>query len=223
MQNESMFHSIIDEYASKLCDTLSSLPLEEKVAALNYVRSRLHEVSPFRNEPVDCVLWQKSENVTANDYNPNHVATPEFKSLRRSVEKFGYGMPVVTWQNEEGTDITVDGEHRGRIGREIASIRNRVHGYLPVARLDKVLGEDGRYNPVGRNDAIQGTILYNEARGTHGTKPMTRIIAELLKNGWSDTEIASELGMDADEVLRFKHNTGLPELFKNHSYSSAWE
>jgi hypothetical protein len=29
--------------------------------------------------------------------------------------------------------------------------------------------------------------------------------------------------MDADEVLRFKQNTGLPELFKDSAYSRAWE
>ena len=213
MQGESLFQSTIDEYTQKLCDAIAALPLGEQVEALNQVRSRLHDVGPFKDEPVDCVIWQNSELVQANDYNPNYVATPEFKSLRRSIEKFGYGMPVVTWQNEDSIDITVDGEHRGRIGKEIPAIKSRVHGYLPVARL----------KGAERNDVIQATILFNEARGEHGTKPMTRIIAELLKNGWSDTEVASELGMDADEVLRFKHNTGLPELFKNHEYSKAWE
>jgi len=29
--------------------------------------------------------------------------------------------------------------------------------------------------------------------------------------------------MDPDEVLRFKQNSGLPELFKNNDYSKAWE
>jgi hypothetical protein len=35
-------------------------------------------------------------------------------------------------------------------------------------------------------------------------------------------DIAKELGMDADEVLRFKQNLGLPELFKTHSFNASW-
>jgi hypothetical protein len=43
--------------------------------------------------------------------------------------------------------------------------------------------------------------------------PMADIVASLIRNGWMDDDIAKELGMDADEVLRFKQNIGLPELF----------
>ncbi|EFU7688349.1 transcriptional regulator, partial [Escherichia coli] len=32
-------------------------PEEETIRALNYLRRVLHEVSPFAQEPVDCVLW----------------------------------------------------------------------------------------------------------------------------------------------------------------------
>ncbi len=96
MQSESLFHSTIDECTQKLCDAIAALSLDEQVDALNKVRSQLHKVSPFRNEPIDYVVWLKSELIQVNDYNPNHVAIPEFKSLRRSVEKFGYGMPIIT-------------------------------------------------------------------------------------------------------------------------------
>ena len=52
---------------------------------------------------------------------------------------------------------------------------------------------------------------------------MTDIVADLIRRGWQDDAIAVELGMDADEVLRFKHHSGLPDLFRNESYSMAWE
>lgn len=213
-QENNLFQEIVANCTEQLCDAIAAMPLEQQVEALNHIRSRLHQVGPFKKEPVDCVIWRKAEHVERNDYNPNHVAVPEFRSLRRSVEKFGFGMPIVTWCNpENGQDVTVDGEHRGRVGKEISPIRDRIHGYLPVARLEE----------SNRNDYIQATILFNEARGEHGIMPMTNIIAELLRNGWTDSDIARELGLDADEVLRFKHNTGLPDLFKNHEYSKAWE
>lgn len=35
---------------------LSELPEEERIAAINEFRMAIHSVSPFRDEPVDCVL-----------------------------------------------------------------------------------------------------------------------------------------------------------------------
>ncbi len=36
---------------------------EETIQALNHLRRVLHEVSPFAQEPVDCVLWVKADEV----------------------------------------------------------------------------------------------------------------------------------------------------------------
>jgi hypothetical protein len=70
---------------------------------------------------------------------------------------------------------------------------------------------------------MAATIRHNRARGVHGVMPMADIVAKLIRNGWHDDDIAKELGMDADEVLRFKQNIGLPELFKDHTFSASWE
>jgi hypothetical protein len=35
--------------------------------------------------------------------------------------------------------------------------------------------------------------------------------------------VAENLGMDADEVLRLKQNSGVSDLFIDHEYSAAWE
>lgn len=48
---------------------------EETIRALNHLRRVLHEVSPFAQEPVDCVLWVKADEVVANDYNPNVMSS----------------------------------------------------------------------------------------------------------------------------------------------------
>ena len=70
---------------------------------------------------------------------------------------------------------------------------------------------------------MASTIRHNRARGVHGVRRMADIVAELYAMGWTDSEIAKELGMDADEVLRFKQTKGLPGLFKDQPYSKAWE
>ncbi|NMW29293.1 hypothetical protein HI110_16225, partial [Escherichia fergusonii] len=43
----------------ELTHFLASLPEDERVEAINEFRQAIHKVSPFREEPVDCVLWVK--------------------------------------------------------------------------------------------------------------------------------------------------------------------
>lgn len=68
---------------------------EETIRALNHLRRVLHEVSPFAQEPVDCVLWVKADEVVANDYNPNVMSSSEKKLLKHSLEQDGFTQPVV--------------------------------------------------------------------------------------------------------------------------------
>ena len=75
----------------------------------------------------------------------------------------------------------------------------------------------------GIKQRMAATIRHNRARGVHGVVPMMDVVATLIREGWSDTDICAELGMSADEVLRFKQNKGLPELFSDADFSMAWE
>jgi len=197
-----------------LIPRLAALPFPQLVVALNRVRRALHEVSPFRAEPVDCVEWVPAETVRANDYNPNTVAPPEMRLLELSVAADGYTQPVVTFR--EGDDReTVDGFHRGRVGRESKAVRERTRGYLPVVQINADRGT--------RSDRIAATVRHNRARGVHGVEAMAALVADLAKRGWNDDRISKELGMSADEVLRLKQTTGLAELFADREFSEAWE
>jgi len=114
-------------------DVIESLDLDSKVNAINLIRKRLHELSPFNSCPVDFVEWVKNENVHANDYNPNSVAPPEMKLLERSIEADGYTQPIVTWPNN-GYEV-VDGFHRHRVGKESEIVQKMVMVYWPVFSL----------------------------------------------------------------------------------------
>ena len=83
---------------------LAALPEEEKIDALNHFRQALHRHSPFHNQPVDCVLWVKEEEVVPNDYNPNNLAPPEKRLLLTSLEANGFTQPIVV-QNQQQTTI----------------------------------------------------------------------------------------------------------------------
>jgi ParB-like chromosome segregation protein Spo0J len=187
---------------------------EQRIEALNGVRKALHEVSPLREHPVDLVLCVRAEVVDANDYNPNSVAPPEMKLLEHSILEDGYTQPVVTWLDGDRRE-TIDGFHRGLVGRKSAAVRARTLGYLPVTTAN-----DSR---TGKSDRMAATIRHNRARGKHQVGSMSAIVMELHRRNWSDERVAKELGMDADEVLRMKQITGLAELFSERDYSMGWE
>lgn len=204
----------IVERAKTLIAELADLDADDALEAINEIKRALHDVSPMRDEPVDCVLWVRNETVEANDYNPNQVAPPEMKLLHISISQDGYTQPVVVWP-ENGGYTVVDGFHRHRVSREFADVRKRVRGYLPVTVI--------RPDRTDRPDRIASTIRHNRARGKHQVQAMSEIVLELARRNWSDEKIARELGMDADEVLRLKQITGLAEMFADREFSEAWE
>lgn len=190
--------------------------IESKVENINELRAVIAEFSPFASEPVDFVRWVKSDRVHSNDYNPNVVAPPEMELLRTSISHDGYTQPIVTMADDEGDGIEViDGFHRHRVGKECPDIQERVHGYLPVVQI--------RGTQQDRNDRIASTIRHNRARGKHRIDAMSDIVIELKRRNWSDKRVATELGMDEDEVLRLCQITGLSEMFNDEDFSRAWE
>jgi hypothetical protein len=200
----------------ELIKELDSLQLNEKVNAINEIKIALHEISPFKTEPVDCVLWVINDEVHANDYNPNSVAPPEMELLRLSISADGYTQPIVSMLESNGkTREVIDGFHRNRVGKECEDIQKRVHGYLPVVTINEERKD--------LNDRMASTIRHNRARGKHKIQAMSDIVLDLKKRNWSDEKIAKNLGMDADEVLRLCQIGGISELFSDKDFSQAWE
>lgn len=161
-----------------------------------------------QEHPVSRVQWVPSDQVFANDYNPNSVAPPEMKLLRISIESDGFTQPIVVWKTDEGYEV-VDGFHRHKVGKDLGL------SHLPVVVINSDRSD--------RSDRIASTIRHNRARGKHQVQAMSEIVVELSRRNWSDQRIAKELGMDADEVLRLKQITGLAEMFADQEFSEAWE
>ncbi|EMC0023970.1 ParB/RepB/Spo0J family partition protein [Enterobacter cloacae subsp. cloacae] len=193
---------------------LQSLPEDKRIEAINAFRQAIHENSPFREQPVDCVLWIKQDEITANDYNPNNVAPPEKRLLCKSLEMDGFTQPIVVTESEARQYEIIDGFHRHEIGSNRAVLKRQLKGYLPVTCLRKERQK--------KFDRIAATIRHNRARGRHQINSMSDIVRELVQLGWDDERISQELGMDSDEVLRLKQINGLLELFADRRYSEAW-
>ena len=200
---------------SKVIDEIKKLEEDEKIEAINTLKIMLHSISPFYSEPVDCVIWVKSDTVHSNDYNPNAVAPPEMELLKVSIIEDGYTQPIVTWKDTESTREVVDGFHRNKVGKECETVKQRIKGYLPVVTINQ--------SQTDKSDRIAATIRHNRARGKHRVDAMSDIVVELKRRNWSDEKIAKHLGMDSDEVLRLCQITGLAEMFKDQDFSKSWE
>ena len=211
---ESGFILFEDTALNSLISKITILPLHEKIQAINTIKRRLHEISPMKSEPVDCVVWVDGGEVNANDYNPNAVAPPEMELLKVSISEDGYTQPIVTWE-ENGDLEVIDGFHRNRVGKECSEVKSRVHGYLPV-----VVANAER---TDRADRIASTIRHNRARGKHKVEAMSDIVVELKNRNWGNAKISKALGMDEDEILRLCQITGLEDLFSDQEFSRAWD
>tara|TARA_Y100001972_G_scaffold30349_1_gene37390 strand:- start:8256 stop:9407 length:1152 start_codon:yes stop_codon:yes gene_type:complete len=212
MDSHTYIISRINEFFN---DDISKMTEDEKIEIINEIKVICHENSPFKNEPVDCVLWVKNDLVVANDYNPNKVAPPEMELLEVSIMNDGYTQPIVTWQNEEkGKTEVIDGFHRNRVGKESKIVNKRVKGYLPIVNIRK--------EQSGKNDRIASTIRHNRARGKHQVDAMSEIVIELKNRNWTNKRISNQLGMDEEEVLRLCQVSGLEHLFSDRDFSEAW-
>lgn len=146
------------------------------------------------------------EHLKPNPWNPNKVMKPEMDLLELSILKSGFCFPLVVIKENENSYMIVDGFHRHLVAKKLKM------EYVPVVILDEPVSE-----------LMNATIRFNRARGTHQIDRMSNIVAELVESGCSGIEISKNLGMDADEVLRLKQNSGIAALFKDHEFSQAWE
>ena len=204
---------VVNSIVSAIRD-LGSMGIADKIVAINHIKSALKEISPMNSEPVDCVLWVPANQVAANDYNPNRVAPPEMKLLELSISEDGYTQPIVVMREDSHYEV-VDGFHRHRVGTESPSVKERVHGMLPVTVINN--------DRTNKADRIASTIRHNRARGKHQVSSMSDIVVDLKRRNWSDEKIGLELGMEPDEVLRLAQISGLAELFADREFSQAWE
>lgn len=185
----------------------------EKVAAVEAVNAAVQQAYAALGweHPVGAVRWVPIEQVRANDYNPNAVASEEMTLLHTSIAEDGYTQPVVTiWDPEAEVYVVVDGYHRYTTMRRFRDIYASTDGFLPVVVIDK---------PIA--DRIASTVRHNRARGKHSVQGMGNLVFQMLSAGESDETICRKIGVDAEELARLKHVTGYSALFRDTEYSPA--
>lgn len=143
----------------------------------------------------------------ANDYNPNRMPNNEMGLLQESIIKYGFIFPIVaTWDKEKKKYRIIDGYHRYEVMKRI--------GATEIAIVDMQL-------PY--HDAVQLTVLMNRIKGLHQVELMSDLVLKLENLGLDDSEICSNLGMEAEEYMRLKQQLGIAHSFRHHEFSKSWE
>lgn len=146
--------------------------------------------------------------VQANNYNPNAVASNNMELLEESILSNGFCFAVVTvWDPDIEKYIIVDGFHRYQIFRDRLQATE-----IPIICLEHDIAQ-----------RMEATVQFNRARGVHQVELMGDLVQALVEQGVPDEDIAQKLGMEIEEIFRLKQITGIAELFKNQIYSKSWE
>jgi ParB-like chromosome segregation protein Spo0J len=119
---------------------------------------------------------------------------------------------TVLTDEEKKKYVIVDGFHRYFTCKTQKDIFERNQGRLPIVVIKKDI-----------NERMSATIRHNRARGEHSINGMSNMVFKMLENGWSDSEICDNLGMEAEEIIKLKHITGFSKLFENVEYKKSWE
>jgi ParB-like chromosome segregation protein Spo0J len=148
------------------------------------------------------------EKIEANDYNPNHVAKREMDLLYQSIKQDGFTMPIVCYYDQTRDKYTiVDGYHRYSIMLMYVDIFEREQGMIPVSVINKDISE-----------RMASTIRHNRARGKHEVELQASLVT-ILKEGWSEEKIMTELGMTLDEIQRLIGLKGIASEILGVPYS----
>jgi ParB-like chromosome segregation protein Spo0J len=163
----------------------------------------------MKQEPINNIVWRKSSELKANDYNPNIVFNSELKLLERSIMLTGWVQPILI----DGEDNIIDGFHRWSLSKESRRLKKKYASKVPCAVID-----------VPRYKAMVMTIRMNRAKGTHIALKMKDIIIELLDVHKCDRqEVADEIGATLAEVdLLYQSTIFKSKGLDKYRYSKAW-
>jgi hypothetical protein len=201
--------SLIDQIKS-IAREADKLPLKEKISFLNEARLALHDISPFKFEPIDYVKWVPSASLKANDWNPNQMAQNEVNMLDFSMIKYGMSQAIVGFEQSNKEDRIIDGYHRNWRGSTNPTLKKRMYGYLPVT-----------YIQGNEADQIEATDLFNKTKGKHAVIKEAELVTRLVNNGRNYDEISKNLGKSCEEIIRLQQITVAPILATKH-YARAW-
>ncbi|AOW82307.1 ParB N-terminal domain-containing protein [Vibrio mimicus] len=207
--NSDIYEKILS--VKSILGEIKNLTVKEKVDIYNMLSDLAFSLVNMKH-PILNVKLVPASSVKDNDYNPNKMASPEFRLLKNSIRKNGLTFPIVVSDDGDFYNSIVDGSHRTKIIKNNMDIKNSLNSYIPVVTLSGTV-----------NEIISASVRHNTARGNHQVELTSKLVMMLKMSSWDNEKISHELGMEADEVLRMQQVTGLAEAFKDNEFSMSWE
>lgn len=161
--------------------------------------------------PISTVKWIPVDELSANDYNPNVVYTPEMKLLALSILKNGWIQPVLVTQN----NVIIDGYHRSTLCRTDEKVRKLTDGKVPCVVMN-----------LSEADRMLLTIRINRAKGQHIALKMSDIIHKLVNElGVTIDEVCKQIGATRDEIdlLLMDNVFAKKNITEESKFSTAWK
>lgn len=170
------------------------------------------------DQPVNRIEWINRVDIDPNDYNPNHVAPPEMRLLKRSILSEGWLFPLLVCPPAPDDRTTkpymlIDGYHRWLVSDDPA-VFAMTEGYVPCIVLPVA---------VERARRITMTVRMNRAKGTHHVRGMAGIVAEMAAGlGMAPQDVIAELGMDKEEFSRLLDKGDMLKRHGQGPFNSGW-
>lgn len=164
-------------------------------------------------QPVGNIVWRNREQLLANDYNPNHVASTELRLIRTSILEDGWVFPILVKPIKDSMNFEIiDGFHRHQISGD-PEIWKLTKGFVPTVTI----------HPKNFQHQQFTTIRMNRSRGDHGITEMAKIIGDMIDSGMHMDEIREHCGMSEEEIIRLVNKNGVSMRVHNKTtFSRSW-
>jgi ParB-like chromosome segregation protein Spo0J len=187
---------------------------QETNAPRSITQPSLQSIADPSGHPVNNIQWLDVNDLTANDYNPNHVMEPEMQLLALSLLKQKWIQPILVWPDPKtGKYVIIDGYHRTMVVRSNKQVWAMTNGRVPVVIMEMTVP-----------DRMLLTIRINRAKGNHAAIRMHAIVHSLI-NDWnySPDLVATEIGADISEINTLvAENVFEIKKVDEMNYSKSW-
>lgn len=143
--------------------------------------------------------------------NPRVHPESSLRALEKSISEYGWTSPILISKD----NVILAGHARLKAARSLGLDK------VPVVRLEL---EGARAEAYMVMDNRSGALSdWDMPRLKDLLQELDSGAFDMALTGFDDEAICSELGMEADELLRLKYITGFAKLFEDVKYRKAWE
>lgn len=210
------------------------------------MQSQTEELTIYQRQPLNNIQWVHTNDICANDYNPNVVMNDELNLLKLSLLKTGWIQPILLNKNsaqlsgaKKNDSFSVDSSeqtHQEQIAKQPEPENQKPYVLIDgfhrffLSSTDKQVAEVFKqFVPaiifdMHPAECMLLTVRINRAKGVHVAVKMHDLVSIVFHQyGYTKMEIAKQIGADIAEIdLLLQENVFTKLNISEHKYSRAW-